>query len=761
MVCIDNQKDDYKTYMLGSIQYDVGADTCGTCFPGHYSTDHGCLPCPTGRYSSKLQISSQGFLQSCTTCELGRFQDETGQADCKACEEGKFQDLRGETSCQGAQEKAGQPTGTGAWIGRSGPLQSQNRMDKATALEGATRWSDSCKANEIQLCQSDLSNPGVDSQGNVKLTDCNPQEGICIACEAGKEMLNNFCVKCVAGTFKGDHDLACQDCLPGYYQNEVGTLSCKACDTGKYQTSSGFQGCLACGAGRYQDSQGQSICKNCDPGKSTRQGQTVSTSINGFAGSGLTGCVDCSVGLFESNSGSSFCKNCDAGKYSTAGSTTCTACLAGKYRPLSSSPDCAPADLGYYVVGSGNTAQSICPDGTYMDDFGSSDANCKYCGDGKFVASAPATGCTTCPAGKKASGQVARVECTACEAGKESSAGASDCSTCNAGYFSSDATDNLCEPCPQGKYQENAQSSSCIQCELGRREVVGTGATSQNAACPVCGAGKYQDQNGLTTCKNCAGGRYLTDGQVAELHDEEDDCTRCSAGKKSSASGATSSSTCTACAAGSISAAGVTACTDCLAGKFTDDAISCTGCDAGKYQNLNKQTSCKGCNKGEFQNLGGQSSCKNCAAGKESNDDYKECSNCRCGKYRHTSTEKDHCKNCPGGQYQGSTGATDCIVVNQYYTQPNQASCHMGDQTWINRNAPPAHHNCKCKTSNNGEYRHVQGACGMAPLYEVYDYKTDCWGEYCALCWCGGNCVTQVCESYYRYAYYQSAHCRL
>ena len=118
MVCIHNQKDDYKTYMLGSIQYDVGADTCGTCFPGHYSTDHGCLPCPTGRYSSKLQISSQGFLQSCTTCEQGRFQDETGQADRKACAQNTYQNDRGETSCKDIGENF-IAAGTGAWIGRS------------------------------------------------------------------------------------------------------------------------------------------------------------------------------------------------------------------------------------------------------------------------------------------------------------------------------------------------------------------------------------------------------------------------------------------------------------------------------------------------------------------------------------------------------------------------------------------------------------------------------------------------------------------
>ncbi|MAU13971.1 MAG: hypothetical protein CMH46_00340 [Muricauda sp.] len=760
-------EDNYKTYMLGSIQYDVGADTCGTCFPGHYSTDHGCLPCPTGRYSSKQQILDQGFLQSCTICEQGRFQDETGQADCKACAQDSFQDLRGETSCQTEKLDAdgntiqGQPTGTGAWIGRSGPLQSQNRMDKATALEGATRWSDSCEANEIQLCKSDLSNPGVDSEGNVKLTDCNPQEGVCIACEAGKEKLNNFCVDCLAGTFKGDHDLACQDCLPGYYQNDVGTVGCKPCDAGKYQTSSASQGCLACGAGRYQDNQGQASCKDCDPGKSTQLGQTVSSGINGFSGSGLTDCVDCSVGLFQINSGSSFCQNCDAGKYSTAGSTTCTACDPGQYRPSSSSPDCVDADLGYYVVGSGNTAQTICPEGTYMNDFGSSDANCKYCGDGKYVATTPATGCTTCTAGKFASGQLARVECTACEAGKTSSLGASSCTECDEGYFSSDATGNLCQPCPQGKYQENAQSSSCIQCELGRKEVVGTGATSENDACPVCGAGKYQDQNGITTCKNCPGGRYLSDDQVAELHDEEDDCTRCAAGKKSSASGATSSSTCTACAAGSISAAGATACSDCGAGKFADNAISCTGCDAGKYQDENRKTGCKGCNRGEFQNLGGQSSCNNCAAGKESNSDYKECSYCPCGRYRHTSTEKNHCKNCPAGQFQDSTGATHCDDVNQYYTQPNSGSCHMGDQTPIRRKQPKWDEQCKCKTSNNGEYRHVQGPCGSSPLTEVYDWVPNCWTESCWACWCGGSCVRDVCDSYYRYAYYQATHCRL
>ena len=119
------------------------------------------------------------------------------------------------------------------------------------------------------------------------------------------------------------------------------------------------------------------------------------------------------------------------------------------------------------------------------------------------------------------------------------------------------------------KFSLSAGASTCTDCLAGTFSTA-MGASSK-ATCDECLAGKFSAENGTTQCEDCV------------------------AGKHSTLFGSSSNSSCTDCDAGKFAAASATTCTQCAAtGKTTPAAgatsvADCTLCVAGKFASPGRQ----------------------------------------------------------------------------------------------------------------------------------------------------------------------------
>lgn len=133
-------------YALGKRTWDEAAVQCSFCPAGLHTEVAAatvCRQCQAGTYDKNPQSSNP-----CEACELGRFQDEPGQATCKACSAGRYQDETGGEQCKASGQgyraigqglaNAGTQD-TALWAKTSGPLQTNTNAQAATIdFEGAT-----------------------------------------------------------------------------------------------------------------------------------------------------------------------------------------------------------------------------------------------------------------------------------------------------------------------------------------------------------------------------------------------------------------------------------------------------------------------------------------------------------------------------------------------------------------------------------------------------------------------------------------------
>ena len=673
----DYKEDNYKTYVLGAVQYDVGADSCDSCFPGHYTSEDGvCLPCQAGRYTSKARIAAQGYMPSCTICEVGRFQNEQGQASCKACDRGSYQNERGQVACKTVESgKFG--VGTGAWTGTSGPDQSNTRSDRATFLQGATDQAAECNPDEGYFYNC------INQDGTKYRPELAPGQQIdevcpggnfaCERCGSGTRIDNNACVDCEQGFYQ-DADFAvgntCKSCTAGEYQDETGQTSCKSTSRGFYQNQveKSFQ--LPCEKGFYADTLRTVLCKGCPTGRSSSQGQTLTTL--GTTLNQLAECFECTAGLYQDEEAKLICKNCAAGQFSEQGASACDDCVPGFYRPTLTSPACTASSPGYYVDTIGATTQLPCPVGSRSPGTAQTSSLCERCDPGYFQDQTGQANCKACAQGYFTSSLGYHQECTPCSDGESTSTvGQSGCTPCAAGTYSSSQSNYVCEACPSGQYS-SAGAGVCTQCPVGRKAAAGNAHTNEDNACVDCEIGRYQDQTGSLECKVCPGGRYVTttkttkasdctacpggtflsdDATSAALHDNIDDCKDCQIDSP-----------------GTFSEDGATECAPCPAGNYATKSGGssfvdvCLPCAAGKY-NKDANSDCKSCAQGEFQDKEGSTDCKECNAGRQSKADRTQCDDCSAGRFRSNSNLKQACAACAVGKYCGTTGCESCNNV--------------------------------------------------------------------------------------------------
>ena len=380
----------------------------------------------------------------------------------------------------------------------------------------------------------------------------------------------------------------------------------------------------------------------------------------------------------------------------------CTACAPGSFKDVNGSADCSPCARGKYSTSTAATAESTCvgcpsythsPDGsgmlancTCVKGYTGPDGNsCMACDAGKHKSTNGSAPCTWCPPGKFSSSSA--TWCNDCPPNTNSRLGSNvvtNC-TCNAGYTGPDGA--ACQACVAGTYKDINGSALCMRCISGKFSNA-TGETTGKTCkdCPAnthsevgsgmmihctCNSG-YTGPDGVA-CVACAGGTYK-DGNGSAV------CTLCPAGKFSTATAATSKSTCNDCPPGTYSI-----------NVIRIGAQFCTQCPPGKYSGSKAATSmstCKACGMDTYS-ASNRSLCLICPLNSIAPASSIELQDCRCNA-GYTGPDGGLCEACIPPTFKETNGSHACTApeyeffdcgircaIGMASTGPNPQNCNV------------------------------------------------------------------------------------
>lgn len=562
-----------------------------------------------------------------------------------------------------------------------------------------------CGAGQYGICV-DVAPDGGDYCRNVELI-CVMNCAACCRCQSA----------CIASNNPPKQN-TCMNCPVGKAKNTYGT--------------DGIEACIACPDGTlYEYSTGLAVCPPCAAGKAGRGGFCAACPPGSWSGEGQAECTPCAAGQYSTVHGgvAGSCTQCPSGVTSLAGASYCAPeaqpiCPAGKVRDICKAVsftsttgyycsayngvtgtrnaqcvaegacwaccDCANQCTGQCVNGCASRG-GICIDsaaGYYKSTAGGLDQ--KICPPGTWSA-AGATACTQCAVGKYSSvwGAQTATTCLSCAAGT---------TTCLSGSATCDAT---CTACAAGKF--NAQGAVCGPCAGG-------------ATCASCEAGKYAPQSGATVCQSCAAGT-----------------TTCSAGMSACEFGCNNAGY-----TGSDSSCG-TSCPACVPGKYkpTRGSMACAWCDPGTYGVTSAATSSASClscpastPSTAYYGSSSVAACQRlCPPGQTGAlDGVAACTACPAGTYK-DSTGSAACISCEGGTYSAAVGATSCVSCDLTGEYDMQTLVRPTGMYWMND--VPYYSNGVQITAfaREGGTKKADCVCG-AGCYKV----TGCFGGGCVYC---------------------------
>ena len=298
-------------------------------------------------------------------------------------------------------------------------------------------------ANTASSCTTADSGYYVETTGATSQKSCSSLNAFYTASDSGRDAntdcygsttAGNWIKTTKSGQVTCDAGGYCPGSVKVYYNSTGGRTACSA---GTYNASTGSSAssaCVACALGSYSSGTGNTACTACQSGKTT-------------SGAGKTSCdATCAnnndydnawaTASWSANTMTNLCtiSNCKAGsKYSSAAGTnytaSCTACSAGTYMSSSAHTNttCTSASKGYYVSGTGATAQSSCTDATYQDATGQT--SCKPC-PGEYTANT-------------SNNKTAASSCQiSCAAGTRVAAKNENCTSPAGGWYSAATTTN-------------------------------------------------------------------------------------------------------------------------------------------------------------------------------------------------------------------------------------------------------------------------------------------------------------------------------
>ena len=668
-----------------------------------------CIDCQKGRYAqnfvgpnSKCIVCPEGWhakeprSESCERCPIGYHQDWQAMDSCKICTSGKFADVLGLALCK--------TCGAGKYDSGSG--------DPSPCLDcAAGKWSTTVAATTSSTCKDCAA-------GKWSTTVAAPVPSTCIDCTDGKYSTTvgantpSTCIDCAAGKYSGtkgaDTPTTCIDCAAGKYSEVSGMgIICLAYEfepVGFYDVNTGkgcyffswpFDhnckrrwktvcarfgfGCKSCIAGKYSTTVGAdtpTTCIDCVAGKFSTKTAAPSPST----------CIDCVAGRYQTQTGKTSCIRCLVGKYSTtvaaSAPSTCIDCVGGKYSTTTGAntpATCIDCIAGRYQHKTGKISCISCRAGKYSVTVAADDESlCIHCAAGKFsivwAANTPAT-CIDCFVGRYQT-RTAKTSCTECAWGKYSKTVAattsSTCKTCPGGYYNPEKGASKCDACAAGKSDSITYYNKAIQApgSYWVRNQIGTDMTSPSMAL----VGKMEK----TSCAQCPRGFYSTSAGVTE-------CTACAAGKYSEVGPSDrrivsyiSYGQCVAMIIGRTENGGVIRSTSCSTPSTSSD--DCTSCSAGTFSETvgaSVASICKDCAAGTYSETVGAtvaSVCKDCAAGKYSIAGSRQvtesvCKSCVGGKYSisgEQQTDPNVCIDCAAGLYSisGEQQTTESVCID-------------------------------------------------------------------------------------------------
>ncbi len=444
--------------------------TCSDCSEkGYYCPSGSTLsettfPCPVGKWSDQIKISS---LVQCFSCPVGKWSDQLGISSvdqCQDCSSGRWSDKTEVTSNDGCKDRCS----VGKWSTKTG-------LHSDTQCEGR------CSAGRY----SSISGLTSNSQ--------------CFGCSSGKWSSqlgltsDESCLgKCSLGKFSAQIGLVsddqCKICGVNKYQDELGKTFCKGCPSDKLISDTitaskhwsiddcieavpvcliteylKDKKCISCEPSYFCD--GISM-KECAPGSYCDSG-IVHACPTGYYGekksqtSLESACKKCSEGTYQNVAGQTYCsRGCPRGKFgqvvgASSETEACQDCLIGHQCSTTMMNRPTKCPLGTYQMNTGSEVCLLCPKNNYSDTLGS--VVCKACGQHLQTLSLGANSRSQCILQTKT--------CSITEQLLDTN----ECQSCLPGSF---GTKTGCRLCPKGFNQPLSGSKECMSCQSKRCQLI-------------------------------------------------------------------------------------------------------------------------------------------------------------------------------------------------------------------------------------------------------------------------------------------------
>lgn len=427
-----------------------------SCAPGNkrlgtFESGFYCVACGLGKYTSVYDQSS------CTLCDSGKIQYETGKSFCYDCVEGTYQAPAQDycVDCPASKTSPALSVSIDDCICKD-MFETDSNGNCVCPLSNQTRFDTLC-LDRLPFENGDFF---IDLQ--IKYAGGGPyyyhlevdhwdaatdllwvnfwQEGVKTGGSIGYSaqiLLNNLNrFVCIPGHVKNADPWGpngwCSICPAGTYSMTVGQTSCTACAAGKYSTLVGsphVNYCLSCSSCDDQTMPGWTT--NC--GGSSAGSCSYCTDCSGYGGTTNNvgcdpatqtagTCEPCPAGQYAGHHESlTACTNCVAGKYSTSSANSCTQCSNGQASDVvGRSTVCPDCEAGKFSFGHGNTVCTLCPPGKFRAYTGAH--GCEACIQGHYASSSGSTTCLACGSNQYSSSPTGSnlegTSCVDCPAGK-------------------------------------------------------------------------------------------------------------------------------------------------------------------------------------------------------------------------------------------------------------------------------------------------------------------------------------------------------
>ncbi|GFO02092.1 neurogenic locus notch homolog protein 1, partial [Plakobranchus ocellatus] len=461
-------------------------DACKKCAVGLYQPlprQTSCMQCPND--TSTFDEGSTNLTACTIKCPAG--EEDDGTETCTSCPDDKFKPEASFGECQPC----------------TGDLTSSQSNRTACTI----RLCDVGREGKNDTCSDCLEGFYKSQRGNMECTSC--PGNTTTSSRAATSMSECTVVSCEAGLYSKDN-MTCLPCPVGTYKTGRGNQECTPCAenvTTESVASKMESDCYLklCKVGQYRDS--TNICQDCSPG--FFQNET-----------GQTTCIQCPVGytsLQARSTEASSCRIiCSPGYYRNDTTNQCMGCRQGSYQPASGATSCLSCEGNFTTAGEGSASAAACYVTCPLGYFRSGPRFCSACAVGEYQDVADLTSCKSCgtidgfEASTFRSASVAETYCfPKCDQGLYLNMTERKCNSCPIGQFK-DAVSlaTLCNPCPPGLTTNQEGATSPSDCSF---SICPSGffRAANEEDCTQCDYGYYQPLSNsiiVTSCRPCPGG---------------------------------------------------------------------------------------------------------------------------------------------------------------------------------------------------------------------------------------------------------------